>query len=72
MTLGGIPVYVSENLVEQYRFPRTKKRRIRNKWAKRPINFRPSRKIYQSANGIYVHPIMMAALRNTLGDAISP
>lgn len=26
---------------EQFRFPRTKKRRIRRKWAKNPANWRP-------------------------------
>lgn len=42
--LFGMPVYVSpapfpERRV-QFRFPRSKKRRIRRKWAARPENFR--------------------------------
>lgn len=49
-------------LVEQFRFPKTKKRRIRNKWAKRPVNFRPMRGGYldKKHNVLYVHPDILA------------
>jgi len=65
MTLSGLPVYISENVVEQFRFPRTKKRRIRNKWSKRSINFRPARRAYQGFDGLYVHPVMWERLGKT-------
>lgn len=66
MTLSGLPVYISENVVEQFRFPRTKKRRIRNKWAKRPVNFRPARRFYATNDAIYVHPVMWERLRKQI------
>lgn len=50
----------TDALVEQYRFPRSKKRRIREKWAKKRGNWRPSTKVMMSTdNGVvtfYAHP----------------
>lgn len=54
--LHGLDIRVSEGLLEQYRFPRTKKRRIRNKWAKRPGNLRPARKAMFLNNLVIMHP----------------
>lgn len=57
----------SEYLLEQFRFPRSRKKRIRNKWAKRPENFRPSVKaVYQMGDTIICHPKMAALIRKTL------
>ena len=59
----------SENLVEQFRFPRTKKRRIRNKWAKRSYNFRPARHALQmGADTLICHPTLAAKLRRQLAS----
>lgn len=53
----------SEHVLEQFRFPRSKKKRIRNKWAKRACNFRPAREMYMDAMGnVYVHESMMGRL----------
>lgn len=53
----------SEHVLEQFRFPRSKKKRIRNKWAKRACNFRPARKMYMDERGnVYVHESMMGWL----------
>lgn len=53
----------SEHVLEQFRFPRSKKKRIRNKWAKRACNFRPARKMYMDEKGnMYVHESMMGRL----------
>lgn len=46
MQINGIPVYMNDHIcikneMRQYRFPKSKKRRIRKKWSKREINFRP-------------------------------
>lgn len=51
-------IRLSKNLVEQFRFPKTRKRRIRNKWAARPENWRASRKVYldKTNSVLYVHP----------------
>ena len=64
--LGGFPV-ICEPLMarsEQYRFPRSKKRRMRRKWAKQKRNYRdvplsPCR----VGNTIYMHPITFAELK---------
>jgi hypothetical protein len=54
--------------VVQFRFPRTKKRRIRNKWINRPGNFRPSVNVFVSKeqNTVICHPIIARRLRAEL------
>lgn len=64
----GLHLCISDTVVEQFRFPRTKKRRIRNKWSKRPINFRPSRKALQMGNSLYMHPFFAAQLKASLSQ----
>lgn len=55
--------FVSVNsMVDQFRFPRSKRKRIRAKWAARPENFRPSRKCIKSGDVIYAHPQFISAL----------
>ena len=62
---GGFRIIESTRLVEQFRFPRTKKRRIRKKWAKRSQNYRPSRRCFvdERLRVIYAHPVFVAELR---------
>lgn len=56
-------ISTSELVQEQYRFPRTKKRRIRNKWSKRQENFRPARHALLTEDGtIYIHPTRLSLL----------
>ena len=54
--MAGVRVLESEHLVirEQVRFPRSKRKRIRKKWAKRPENWaeRPDPDIYRMADPI--------------------
>jgi hypothetical protein len=53
-------------MMEQYRFPRSKKKRIRNKWAKRPENYRPCRQgLYAEDGSLYMHPEVAARWRLT-------
>lgn len=66
--LHGFRLCISDTVVEQFRFPKTKRRRIRNKWSKRPINFRPSRKALQVGNSLYMHPIFAAQLKASLSQ----
>jgi len=52
------------NMVEQVRFPRSKKRRIRKKWKNRPENYGPSTSLWMLKNGtIICHPIMVGKIR---------
>jgi hypothetical protein len=57
-------IRATELCVEQYRFPKTRKRRIRAKWAKRPANWRPARRGYLDTahNVLYVHPDTLAQM----------
>lgn len=65
-SLYGMQVIVSETIKEQFRFPRTKKRRIRNKWSKREENWRPSSKALIMHKVMYVHPKFYDQLLNAL------
>ncbi len=48
----------------QFRFPKSKKKRIRKKWAKRPENWRPNNKAYLAFDGtLYVSPHMKRSLK---------
>ena len=71
--LSGFRVYSSPHMADrkQVRFPRTKKRRIRKKWAKRPENYRtiPWDKVYRMGDAIYAHPAMIEKLKRQLAVA---
>jgi hypothetical protein len=58
-------------LVEQFRFPRSKKKRIRAKWAKRPANSRPARGVLQMGDKLICHPEFSAQLRRAIAAARS-
>lgn len=51
-------------MVEQFRFPKSKKRRIRNKWAKRPENWRPMRRAMIMGDMVLMHPSLADPFRN--------
>jgi hypothetical protein len=52
----------------QVRFPRTKKKRIRRKWAKQEKNYRsvPWQKAYRVGGTLYMHPQSAARLRRAV------
>lgn len=56
----GMPIVTSFHLTEtiQFRFPKSKKKRIRKKWSKNESNYRlaPSSNLYITNNTIYMHP----------------
>jgi len=59
----------NEYLVEQFRFPKSRKKRIRNKWAKRPQNLRPDlKRAYQMGDSIICHPLFAQRLRASLAN----
>lgn len=41
LNIPGFRIIESGAMIEQYRFPKAKGKRIRKKWRKRPENFRP-------------------------------
>lgn len=49
----------------QFRFPKSKRRRIRKKWAKQSKNFKtiPLDEIYRMGNSFVMHPRMAERLR---------
>jgi hypothetical protein len=64
---GGIRLMESPHLVKQWRFPTTKKRRIRKKWAKVKSNWRPDLMCYRMPTGaILCHPIVAARIKAAL------
>jgi len=58
----------SAAMIEQFRFPRSKGKRIKTKWRKNPKNFRPSRQvIIDKIRGIaYAHPVVVAEIRRQI------
>lgn len=61
---GGFDIIETDMLEEQYRFPRSKKRRIRNKWKKNKNNWRPiTNRAFKYGGKILCHPIFAAELR---------
>ena len=65
--VGAIPIYESLHCADrkQVHFPKSKKKRIRAKWAKRPENFASVPWPYAiRMNGVLVcHPAMAAQIR---------
>lgn len=53
-------------MLDQFRFPKSRKKRIRMKWAKRNENWRPSRKFLMFRGQLICHPVMAALLRKNL------
>lgn len=67
-SLGGIKIITDPLMVEQFRFPRSKGKRIKLKWKKRPANFRPAKHTLmdQQRGLVYCHPAVAEELRRQL------
>lgn len=72
---SGIKVVANDLVTEyrtivQYRFPRSKKKRIRKKWRKRRENFRPktSYRAIMMGNTVYVHSKIIDAWKKALTE----
>ena len=70
----GIQIIEAPWMVDrrQVRFPRSKKKRIRRKWARDPRNWRmfPKTEIYEIQGGVvFMHPDVAAELRKRLRKA---
>lgn len=59
-------IQTDDNLVDQWRRPRSRSRRIRRKWAKDPRNWRPSHRFIVQANTIVCHPAMAYEIKSEL------
>lgn len=62
-------ILVSTSLIEfyQFRFPKSKKKRIRKKWSKRKENYREKLKAVKLGDILYVSPSFLEVLKK---DAI--
>ena len=71
-SISGYRIVESLYLVKpiQVRFPRSKKKRMRKKWAKNPRNFtnKPSNEFLVSGDMIVGHPALVAELRRQMKD----
>lgn len=74
--LAGIAIYITNLLYEtestQIRFPRSKRRRTRRKWAKRSENYRTkriSKPAIQIGNSLYMTPEMWMDLKRQFPEA---
>lgn len=65
MMSTGVRVITDPAMTEQYRFPRSKSKRIRLKWKKDKRNYRPARHaMVDNRRGvIYCHPSVAEAMR---------
>lgn len=79
MTLCGFKIYAVQHMTlrEQFRWPRSKKRRIRKKWARLDRNWRsrpdPNLIFDEVREALYGHPATIEALRHRLArDAADP
>lgn len=76
MFMAGMPVYFDSFLAEtkQVSFPKTKNKRIRKKWAKRPENWRrvPLKVIYRVADSWVVHPGYWPEFCKAAGVTLEP
>jgi hypothetical protein len=78
MSIYGMPVYVNDMLgwqseVKQTRFPRSKKRRIRNKWAKNRRNWTARKwqvaEAYQIGGKLIMNSVALNAVKKEVEEA---
>lgn len=66
-TVAGMQIFVDPGMVKQFRFPSSKKRRIRRKWSKRPGNFRPCPDMFViRGQSVVGHPMYVGRLLEEL------
>ena len=73
--VGGLRIFenIHCSVRQQFRFPRSKRRRIRTKWANRERNFRhlpdPNVYVMEQQGAMVGHPATIAKLRRELDTA---
>jgi hypothetical protein len=69
-SFNGMRIVVSELMADrvQFRFPRSKKKRMRKKWAKNPENWKyvPWDRAYRVGDTLHMHPQMFERLRRSV------
>lgn len=70
MDVFGLPIVKDERCLKLvYCYPRTKKKRIRNKWKKYRFKRVPSKEALIFHNRIVCHPTMYRELKKAMRDA---
>jgi len=64
--LTDLTISESTSFIVQYRFPRSKKARIRKKWSKKLSNYKPDPQVYQINDKLYAHPETVRRLKEVL------
>lgn len=68
--LFGMRLISDKCMIEQYRFPRCKKKRVRKKWTKDLKNFRPIKTSYlltgSAGSTLVGHPILIFKMKEEL------
>lgn len=67
-TAFGFKIITSEHAfkIVQWRFPRSRKRRIRDKWAKRPENSRREPCAFVISGDVFAHPSIVTRIRQEI------
>ena len=65
----GINFIKSDLMVEQYKFPRSKRKRIKKKWSKRTKNYRSKKEgILINKNTFFYHPVLQPRIRKMIKE----
>lgn len=66
-------IITNPNFVKQFRFPKTKKKRIRKKWWKNPKNHKPDTENFLCLQDgtIIIHPIAMKKVQQLLEERVT-
>jgi len=71
--IAGMEVFESELVLDykQFRFPKSKKRRIKKKWTKREVNWRnfPGKKALIFNNKMFVHPETYKKIQEAVNES---
>jgi len=68
--IAGVPIYQSALAISriQFRFPKSKCKRIRKKWRKNPDNFKEIPAVYQVGKSFVAHPVLYTQIRDAINE----
>lgn len=76
LRFGGLALMPCPYMADyvQYRFPRSKKKRIRKKWSKDKRNWRwePWKKAWQIGDMVFAHPSMIESIKKATNQGETP
>ena len=72
LSFNGILIYENCNMVEQWRRPRSKSKRIQKKWSKTPFNWRPSRDLIlnKMTGTACCHPVLYQEIKQQIREKL--